>query len=51
MNGMLCSGKTEKGTTGEEQSQEHTHHFFLNEEDCSQRIRPGRSYSQFRKLL
>jgi hypothetical protein len=25
---MLGSGQTEKGERGEEQSQEHTHHFF-----------------------
>jgi hypothetical protein len=28
LNGMLSSGQTEKGGRGEEQSQEHAHHFL-----------------------
>jgi hypothetical protein len=48
---MLGSGKTEKGHTGEEQSQEHAHHFLLYKGDCSQTIRSGRTNSQFRLLL
>jgi hypothetical protein len=28
LNSLLSSGQTEKGNTGEEQSQEHAHHFF-----------------------
>jgi hypothetical protein len=27
LNGMFGSGQTEKGKTGEEQSQDHAHHF------------------------
>jgi hypothetical protein len=42
---------TEKGKTGEEQSQEHTHNFLRNQGYCSQRIRPGKPNSQFRITL
>jgi hypothetical protein len=28
LNGMLCSGQTEKGEAGKEQSQKHAHHFL-----------------------
>jgi hypothetical protein len=43
--------ETKKGTISEQQSQEHAHHFLSHQEDCSQRIRPGRPNSQFHILL
>jgi hypothetical protein len=43
--------ETEKGETGEEQSQEHAHRFLWLQCDCSQRVRPGMPNSQFRLLL
>jgi hypothetical protein len=43
--------ETEKGETGEEQSQENAHYFLLHQGDYSQRIRPGWPNSQFRMLL
>jgi hypothetical protein len=43
--------ETEKGETGEEQSQEHDNHFLLHQWECSQRSFPGRPNSQFRILL
>jgi hypothetical protein len=39
------------GETGEEQSQEHAHHFLSHKGDCSQIIRSGRPNSEFRILL
>jgi hypothetical protein len=53
-----CSGKktvhrkfkiteTEKGETGEEQSQQHVYHILWHRGDCSQRIRPGRPNREF----
>jgi hypothetical protein len=42
---------TENGETDEDQGQEHDHHFFLQQGDCSQRIRSGSPDSQFRILL
>jgi hypothetical protein len=39
---MIGSEQTEKGETGEEQSQEHAHNFVSFPAECSQRIRPGR---------
>jgi hypothetical protein len=43
--------KTEKGKTGEQQSQEHAHRFLWHQGNCSQRICPGRPNGQFRILL
>jgi hypothetical protein len=40
-----------KGETGNQQSQEHAHHFLWHQRDCSQRFRPGRPNSQCRLLL
>jgi hypothetical protein len=48
---IRCSAKIEIGETGEEQSQEHAHHYFLHQGDCLQIIRHGRPNSQFRTLL
>jgi hypothetical protein len=31
LNGNLSSGQTEKGKTGEQQSQEHAHHFLCHQ--------------------
>jgi hypothetical protein len=46
---MLSSGQIEKGDTGEDQSQEHAHHFLWNQGDCSQIIYRVRPNSQFRE--
>jgi hypothetical protein len=53
LNGMLGSGQTERGETGEEQSRESMLIicFKIKGIDCSQRICSGRPNSQFRILL
>jgi hypothetical protein len=38
--------ETENGETGEEQSQDHVHHFIWSQGYCTQRIRPDRPNSQ-----
>jgi hypothetical protein len=40
-----------KGKKGEEQRQEHAHHFLCHQGDYSQRIRPDNPNSQFCILL
>jgi hypothetical protein len=51
LNGVLGSGQTENGETGQEQNEEHAHYFRRRQGDFSQRIRHGRPKSQFRILL
>jgi hypothetical protein len=48
---ILCSGQTEKGKTGEEQSQEHAHNFDILGIDYSHRICHVRLKSQSHILL
>jgi hypothetical protein len=48
---LVQTHRDEKGETGEEQSQEHVHHYLWYQRDCSEKIYLSKLNIQFRILL